>query len=181
MEHGELTVQQGRWRSVVMTGLRLMQRVALSGRVCVHPGLEWCIEVWSWAVVLQCDRSNWIIVRSWTWSSQDGSNMLSPGDVLTNLTEELKKIHTLSGGVVMNPLLHIVKSRSTPVGGPVKSRWKRTRAEVSPGQSCDRLDSTTRTTSVDPLRRFRSGGDRDGDWQGDRSSDLDDFRLRCTR
>ena len=39
--------------------------------------------------------------------SADGSNMLSPGDVLTNLTEELKKIHTLSGGVIMNPLLHM--------------------------------------------------------------------------
>jgi len=54
-------------------------------------------------------------------------------------------------------------------------------AEVSPGWSCDQLDSTTRTMSVDPLRRFQSGGDRDGDRQGDRSSDLDDFRLRCTR
>ena len=38
--------------------------------------------------------------------SGDGS-ALSPGDVLTNLTEELKKIHTLSGGAVMNPLLHM--------------------------------------------------------------------------
>jgi len=36
----ELTVQQGRRRSVVMTGLRLMQRVALSRRVCAHLGLE---------------------------------------------------------------------------------------------------------------------------------------------
>ena len=36
MEHGELTVQQGRRGSVVTTGLSLMQRVALSGRVmCV--------------------------------------------------------------------------------------------------------------------------------------------------
>ena len=38
--------------------------------------------------------------------SGDGS-VLSPGDVLTNLTEELKKIHTSSGGAVMNPLLHM--------------------------------------------------------------------------
>ena len=38
--------------------------------------------------------------------SADGS-MLSPGDVLTNLTEELKKIHASSGGAVMNPLLHM--------------------------------------------------------------------------
>jgi len=74
-----------------------------------------------------------------------------------------------------------VKSGSTPVGGLVKSGQKRMRAEVSPGRSCDRLDSTTRTTSVDPLCRFRSGGDRDRDRQGDRSSNLDDFRLRCTR
>ena len=34
--------------------------------------------------------------------------------------------------------------------------------------------------SVDPLCRFRLGGDRDRDRQGDRSSDLDDFRLRYT-
>ena len=38
--------------------------------------------------------------------SGDGS-MLSPGDVLANLTEELKKIHASSGGAVMNPLLHM--------------------------------------------------------------------------
>jgi len=53
-------------------------------------------------------------------------------------------------------------------------------AEVSPGRSCDQLDSTTRTTSIDPLHRFRSSGDGDGDRQGDRSSDLDDFRLENT-
>ena len=70
MEHGELTVQQGRWGSVVMTGLSLMQRVALSERVCVCPGPEWCAEDQSWATVLQCDQSNWIRVRSWTWSWQ---------------------------------------------------------------------------------------------------------------
>ena len=34
-------------------------------------------------------------------------------------------------------------------------------AEVSPGWSCDHLDSMARTTSVDPLHRFQS--DRDGD------------------
>ena len=73
-----------------------------------------------------------------------------------------------------------VKSGSTPVGGPVKSRRKRMRAEVSPGRSCDRLDSTTRTMSIDPLRRFQSGGDGDGDRQGDRSSNSDDFRLKNT-
>jgi len=61
-----------------------------------------------------------------------------------------------------------------------KSRRSEVWAEVSPGWSCDQLDSTTRTTSIDPLRRFRSGGDRDGDRQGDRSSDLDDFRLENT-
>ena len=38
--------------------------------------------------------------------SSDGST-LSPGDVLTNLTEELKTIHASSGGAVMNPLLHM--------------------------------------------------------------------------
>ena len=54
------------------------------------------------------------------------------------------------------------------------------RAEVSPGRSCDQLHSMTRTTSVDPLCRFRSGGDGDGDRQGDRSSNLDDFRLKNT-
>jgi len=61
-----------------------------------------------------------------------------------------------------------------------ESRRSEIWAEVSPGRSCDQLDSTTKTTSIDPLRRFRSGGDGDGDGQGDRSSDLDDFRLRCT-
>jgi len=62
-----------------------------------------------------------------------------------------------------------------------ESRRSEVWAEVSLGWSCDRLDSTTRTTSVDPLHRFRSSGDGDRDRQGDRSSDLDDFRLRCTR
>jgi len=84
---------------------------------------------------------------------------------------------------VKRPNTLCVKSRSTPVGGPVKSRQKLTRAEgqrFSPGWSYDRLDSTTRTTSVDPLHRLRSSGDRDRDRQGDRSSDLDDFRLRST-
>jgi len=38
----------------------------------------------------------------------------------------------------------------------------------------------TRTMSVDPLHRFQSSGDGDGNRQGDRSSDLDDFRLRST-
>ena len=37
--------------------------------------------------------------------SGDGST-LSPSDVLTNLTEELKAIHA-SSGAVMNPLLHM--------------------------------------------------------------------------
>jgi len=36
----DMTVQQGRWESVVTTGLSLMQRVALSRRVCAHPGPE---------------------------------------------------------------------------------------------------------------------------------------------
>jgi len=49
------------------------------------------------------------------------------------------------------------------------------------GRSCDHLDSTTRMASIDPLRRFRSDRDGDGDRPRNRSSDLDDFRLRCTR
>ena len=40
MKHGELTVQQGRWGSVVTTGLSLMQGVALIGELCACPGLE---------------------------------------------------------------------------------------------------------------------------------------------
>jgi len=68
-----------------------------------------------------------------------------------------------------------VKSGSTPVGGPVKSGRKRTRDK---GRGLDkrlvRPELVTawiqrlRTTSVDPLRRFRSrrgDGDRDGDGQ----------------
>jgi len=68
-----------------------------------------------------------------------------------------------------------VKSGSTPVGGPVKSRRKRMRDK---GRGLDkrlvRPELVTvwiqrlRTTSVDPLRRFRSrrgDGDRDGDGQ----------------
>jgi len=68
-----------------------------------------------------------------------------------------------------------VKSGSTPVGGPVKSGRKRTRDK---GRGLDkrlvRPELVTawiqrlRTTSVDPLRRFRSrrgDGDRDRDGQ----------------
>jgi len=61
-----------------------------------------------------------------------------------------------------------------------ESRRSEVWAEVSLGRSCDRLDSMTRTTSIDPLHRFWSGGDGDRDRQGDRSSDLDDFRLENT-
>jgi len=70
---------------------------------------------------------------------------------------------------------HSVKSGSTPVGGPVKSGWKRTRAE---GRGLDkrlvRPELVTawiqrlRIMSVDPLHRFRSrrgDGDRGGDGQ----------------
>ena len=67
-----------------------------------------------------------------------------------------------------------VKSRSTPVGGPVKSGQRRTKEE---GRGLDKrlvqLELATawiqrlRTTSIDPLRRFRSrGGDRDRDGDG---------------
>jgi len=68
-----------------------------------------------------------------------------------------------------------VKSGSTPVGDPVKSGRKRTRDK---GRGLDkrlvRPELVTawiqrlRTTSIDPLRRFRSrrgDGDRDGDGQ----------------
>ena len=68
-----------------------------------------------------------------------------------------------------------VKSGSTPVRGPVKSGRKRTKDK---GRGLDkrlvRPELVTawiqqlRTTSVDPLRRFRSrrrDGDRDGDGQ----------------
>jgi len=51
-------------------------------------------------------------------------------------------------------------------------------AEVSPGWSCNQLDSTTRTMSIGSLCRFWSDGDGDG--QRNRSSDLDDFRLKYT-
>jgi len=68
-----------------------------------------------------------------------------------------------------------VKSGSTPVGGPVKSRRKRTKEEsrgLDKGLVQPELVTAwiqrLRTTSVDPLRRFRSrrgDGDRDGDGQ----------------
>ena len=68
-----------------------------------------------------------------------------------------------------------VKSGSTPVGGPVKSGQARTKEEgrglderlVRPGLVTAWIQRL-RTTSVDPLRRFRSrrgDGDRDGDGQ----------------
>ena len=71
-------------------------------------------------------------------------------------------------------LHHCVKSGSTPVGGPVKSRRRQTKKE---GRGLDKrlvrpeLVTTwiqrLRTTSVDPLRRFRSRrGDRDRDGDG---------------
>jgi len=71
-------------------------------------------------------------------------------------------------------LREVVKSGSTPVGGPVSSGWKRTKGE---GRGLDkrlvRLELATvwiqrlRTTSVDPLCRFRSRrGDRDRDRDG---------------
>ena len=66
--------------------------------------------------------------------------------------------------------------RTKTDGGQRSEVW----AEVSPGWSCNRLDSTTRTMSIDPLCRFWSGGDGDRDRQGDRSSNLDDFRLKNT-
>jgi len=67
----------------------------------------------------------------------------------------------------------VVKSRSTLVGGPVKSGRKQTKDE---GRGLDkrlvRPEFVTawiqrlRITSVDPLRRFRSRGDRDRDGDG---------------
>ncbi|KAI5989186.1 hypothetical protein F5J12DRAFT_907657 [Pisolithus orientalis] len=41
------------------------------------------------------------------WKGSVDRLPLSPSDALTNLTEELKKIHTSSGGAVMNPLLNM--------------------------------------------------------------------------
>ena len=62
-----------------------------------------------------------------------------------------------------------VKSGSTPVGGPVKSGRKRTKEEsrgldkrlVRP-ELVTAWIQRLRITSVDPLRRFRSRGDGDG-------------------
>jgi len=67
----------------------------------------------------------------------------------------------------------VVKSGSTPVGGPVKSGRKQTKEE-SRGldKRLVRLELVTtwiqrlRITSVDPLRRFWSRGDKDGDGDG---------------
>ena len=67
----------------------------------------------------------------------------------------------------------IVKSGSTPVGGPVKSGRKRTKEEsrgldkrlVQP-ELVTAWIQRLRITSVDPLRRFWSRGDGDGDGDG---------------
>ena len=77
--------------------------------------------------------------------------------------------------VVVYALAVVVKSGSTPVGGPVKSGRKRTKEEsrgldkrlVRP-ELVTAWIQRLRTTSVDPLRMFRSrrgDGDRDGDGQ----------------
>jgi len=68
---------------------------------------------------------------------------------------------------------HAVKSGSTPVGGPVKSGRRRTKDK---GRGLDKRlvwpelvtawIQRLRTTSVDPLRRFWSRGDRDRDRDG---------------
>jgi len=68
----------------------------------------------------------------------------------------------------------IVKSRSTPVGGPVKSGWRQTKDK---GRGLDKRlvqpELVTawiqwlRIMSIDPLHRFRSRGDGDGDGDGD--------------
>jgi len=74
-------------------------------------------------------------------------------------------VGSVSGGLLSSPGLLRYGVRSSPDENRQGQRsevW----AEVSPGRSCDRLDSMTRTTSVDPLHRFRSGGDRDGDREG---------------
>jgi len=70
-------------------------------------------------------------------------------------------------------VLITVKSKSTPVGGPVKSGRKRTKDK---GRGLDKrlvrpeLVTTwiqqLRITSVDPLCRFRTRGDGDGDGDG---------------
>ena len=46
-----------------------------------------------------------------------------------------------------------------------KGKGQRLDSEVSPARVEDRLDSMTRGSSVDPLCRFRSGRDGDGDRQ----------------
>jgi len=67
----------------------------------------------------------------------------------------------------------VVKSGSTPVGGPVKSGRKQTKEEsrgldkrlVRP-ELVTTWIQRLRITSVDPLRRFWSRGDKDGDGDG---------------
>jgi len=75
---------------------------------------------------------------------------------------------------VFNLMSLLVKSRSTPVGGPVKSRRRWTKDK---GRGLDKRlvqpelvtawIQQLRTTSVDPLCRFQSrgNGDRDRDGQ----------------
>jgi len=84
---------------------------------------------------------------------------------------------TVSG----NKITVTVKSRSTPVGGPVKSGQKRTEDE---GRGLDkrlvRPELVTawiqrlRITSIDPLRRFRSRG-VDGDRRRQTRTGVDDY------
>jgi len=91
------------------------------------------------------------------------------------------------------PMLHRTgKSGSTLVGGPVKSRQKRTKNK---GRGLDKelvqLELVTawiqqlRTTSIDPLHRFRSRGWRWKQRQRQRQTEIGvvtmvDFRLRST-
>jgi len=82
----------------------------------------------------------------------------------TGYTTILVVVDRLSKQAIFIPT---VKSGSTPVGGPVKSGRKRTKDK---GRGLDkklvRLELVTawiqqlRTTSVDPLHRFRSRGER---------------------
>ena len=46
-----------------------------------------------------------------------------------------------------------------------KGKGQRLDSEISLARVEDQLDSTTRGSSIDPLHRFQSGRDRDGDRQ----------------